>query len=91
MHIRVHRIAALLIEGIRRYEAGGTAFHSGAHQVGVQPSNGACGDLWLLLLYCSRVYLTGHHLTLEDVESRIVLSEDVHVYAMYTLSCMQRV
>ncbi|TFL06422.1 pyridoxal phosphate-dependent transferase [Pterulicium gracile] len=45
---------------INQYEAGGTAFHSGAHQVGVQPSN-------------------GHHLTLEDVESRIVLSEDVHV------------
>jgi len=44
---------------IYRYEAGGCAFHSGAHVVAAVPTN-------------------GHHLTLEDVKSSVIISDDVH-------------
>jgi threonine aldolase len=47
---------------INKYEAGGTAFHSGAHQIPIIPSN-------------------GHHLTLEDVQTFVVIGDDVHMYA----------
>ncbi|KLO20434.1 hypothetical protein SCHPADRAFT_934286 [Schizopora paradoxa] len=44
---------------IHKYEAGGCAFHSGAHVVAAVPRN-------------------GHHLTLDDVKSNVMISDDVH-------------
>lgn len=57
-------------------EAGGTAFHSGAHEIPVMPSNGvslSC-DFYLK----RRTWLPGHHLTLEDIKKSIGPRDDIH-------------
>jgi len=60
---------------VNKYEAGGAAFHSGAHTIPIIPSNGenelsghkAMPDL------CS-----GHHMTLSDVKNFIVIDHNIH-------------
>ncbi|KAH8100542.1 pyridoxal phosphate-dependent transferase [Cristinia sonorae] len=52
---------------IHQYEAGGTAFHSGATTITVIPSN-------------------GHHLTLADVQSHIVLGDNIHTAPVEVVS-----
>ncbi|KAG5639304.1 hypothetical protein H0H81_004506 [Sphagnurus paluster] len=64
---------------IHKYEAGGTAFHSGAAVTPVIPSNGAYDVLPFRFRSITDIHLIlGHHLTLEDVEPNVILGSDIH-------------
>ncbi|KAG6866813.1 hypothetical protein C0991_008749 [Blastosporella zonata] len=64
---------------IHKYEAGGTAFHSGAAVTPVVPSNG-------ITTYFNRgiplTLILGHHLTLADVEPNVILGAPTEVIAL---------
>ncbi|THH19712.1 hypothetical protein EW146_g1479 [Bondarzewia mesenterica] len=64
---------------INKYEAGGAAFHSGAHLITAIPSNGRIHRFCRTGGIADRyIHLAGHHLTLEDVQDFVVTGTDLH-------------
>jgi threonine aldolase len=61
---------------IHKYEAGGTAFHSGAAVTPVVPANGESARSQAR---AAADACPGHHLTLADVEANAVIGSDVHL------------
>ena len=70
---------------IYAYEAGGTAFHSGAASVAVSPENGKVRVT--VNVYCGLKPL-GHHITLADIEANVIEGDNVHLFVF--ASCCSR-